>query len=185
MRFPPRGVSGPWGGPYGGQVKPKRGTSINMSTLPHRSRRRVGAYTPFALSERQSAALMCVVAATLAVMSFLHLSAVLAGGTKPFDRSDAGVAEAVICLALGYGGAGLLRRRAHAQTVALAATGFAIVGFIVGLQFTLSGGDAVDIAYHLGALPILLITLIALLRIRPRGTRPPLLPARAKRRAGS
>ena len=156
-----------------------------MRTFPHRSHPRAGADRTPAQSERQSAALMCVLAATLAVMSLLHLSGILAGGRKPFDRSDAGVAEAVICLALGYGAAGLLRRRAHAQTVALAATGFAIVGFIVGLRFTLPGGDAVDIAYHLGALPILVITLVALLRIRPRGTRPSLLNVRAKRGASS
>ena len=120
--------------------------------------------------ERQSAVLMCVVAATLAVMSFLHLSGIL-GGTKPFNPSGAGVAEAVICLVLSYGATGLLRTWRHAQTVAIAATGFAIVGFIIGLRFTLEGGEAIDIAYHLSVLPILLVTLIALLRIRTRGTR--------------
>jgi hypothetical protein len=142
-----------------------------MTTFPHRSQPPAGGGGTPTVSERQSAVLMCVVAATLAVMSFLQLSGILAGGTKPFDRSDAGVAEAVICLALGYGAAGLLRRRPGAQTVALAATGFAIAGFLVGLRFTLDDGDAIDIAYHLSVLPILLITLIALLRIRARGTR--------------
>jgi hypothetical protein len=142
-----------------------------MSTFPHRSQPPAGADGTPTASERQSAVLMCIVAATLAVMSFLHLTGALAGGTKPFDRSDAGVAEAVICVALGYGAAGLLRTRPRAQTIALAATGFAIVGFLVGLRFTLGGGDAIDIAYHLSVLPILLITLIALLRIRARGTR--------------
>lgn len=114
---------------------------------------------------------MCFVAATLAVMSFLHLSGVLDGGTKPFERSDAGIAEAVICVVLGYGAARLLRRRSRARTVALAATGFAIAGFLVGLRFTLQGGDAIDIAYHLSTLPILLIALIGLLRGRARRTR--------------
>jgi asparagine N-glycosylation enzyme membrane subunit Stt3 len=112
------------------------------------------------------------VAATLAVMSSLHLSGILGGGTRPFDRLDAGVAEAVICLALAYGAIRLLRRRPGGQAVALAATGFAVVGFLVGLRFTLGGGGAIDIAYHLSALPILLIVLIALLRIRARKTRP-------------
>jgi hypothetical protein len=142
-----------------------------MITFPHRSRRPGGAGGTPTLSEWQSAVLMCVLAATLAAMSFLHLSGTLAGGTKPFDRSDAGVAEAVICLALGCGAAGLLRTWPRGQTVALAATGFAIAGFLVGLRFTLEGGDAIDIAYHLSVLPILLITLIALLRIRARETR--------------
>lgn len=125
-----------------------------------------------AVSERQSATLMGLVAATLAPMSFLHLSGILAGGTRPFDQSDAGVADAVICLALAYGAIRLLRGDRGAQTVALAATGFAIVGFLVGLRFTLGRGGAIDIAYHLGALPILLTTLIARIRIRARNTRP-------------
>ena len=142
-----------------------------MNTSSHRSQPPASAGGAPAVSERQTAVLMCIVAATLAVMSFLHLTGILAGGTKPFDRSDAGVAEAVICLALGFGAAGLLRRRPRAQTVALAATGFAIVGFLVGLRFTLPGGDAIDIAYHLSVLPILLVTLVALLRIRARRTR--------------
>ena len=141
-----------------------------MSNPSHRSQPPIGAGGRPLAYERQSAVLMCVVAATLAVMSFLHLSGILAGGTKPFDPSGAGVAEAVICLVLSYGATGLLRTWPRAQKVALAATGFAIVGFIIGLRFTLEGGEAIDIAYHLSVLPILLVTLIALLRIRTRGT---------------
>jgi len=141
-----------------------------MSNPSHRSQPPIGAGGRPLAYERQSAVLMCVVAATLAVMSFLHLSGIL-GGTKPFNPSGAGVAEAVICLVLSYGATGLLRTWPRAQKVALAATGFAIVGFIIGLRFTLEGGDAIDVAYHLSVLPILLVTLIALLRIRTRGTR--------------
>ena len=141
-----------------------------MSNPSNRSQPPTGAGGRPPAYERQPALLMCAVAATLAVMSFLHLSGILAGGTKPFDPSGAGVAEAVICLALSYGATGLLRTWPRAQTVALAATGFAIVGFIIGLRFTLEGGEAIDIAYHLSVLPILLVTLIALLRIRTRGT---------------
>lgn len=137
-----------------------------MTTLPDRSRPPAGPAGRLALSERQTAALMGVVAATLAVMSFLHLSGILGSGTRPFDRTDAGVAEAVICLALGYGAIRLQRSQPGARTVALAATGFAIVGFLVGLRFTLEDGGAIDVAYHLSALPILLITLVCLLRIR-------------------
>ena len=140
-----------------------------MSNPSNRSQQPTGAAGRRRAYERQSAVLMCVVAATLAVMSFLHLSGIL-GGTKPFNPSGAGVAEAVICLVLSYGATGLLRTWPRAQKVALAATGFAIVGFIIGLRFTLEGGEAIDIAYHLSVLPILLLTLIALLRIRIRGT---------------
>jgi hypothetical protein len=142
-----------------------------MTNPSHPSKPPTGAGGTPAAFERQSTVLMCVVAATLAVMSFLHLSGILGGGTKQFDPSGAGVAEAVICLALSYGATGLLRAWPRAQKVALAATGLAIVGFIIGLRFTLEGGDAIDIAYHLSVLPILLVTLIALLRIRTPGTR--------------
>jgi asparagine N-glycosylation enzyme membrane subunit Stt3 len=144
-----------------------------MTTLPNRSRPPAGVNSRRALSERQTAALMGVVAATLGVMSFLHLSGILGSGTRPFDRSDAGVAEAVICLALAYGAIRLQCGQPGARTVALAATGFAVVGFLVGLRFTLGGGAAIDVAYHLGALPILLITLASLLRIRARMPRAP------------
>jgi hypothetical protein len=137
------------------------------------------------VSERKAAALMAVVAATLAVMSFLHLSGILGGGTTSFDRSSAGTAEAVIGLVLGYGAVRLLRRRPGAQTVALATTGFAIVGFLVGLRFTLADGGAIDIAYHIAALPILLIALIGLLRIRIHNTRSLPMKARPKQGVGS
>jgi len=50
-------------------------------------------------------------------------------------------------------------------------TGFAIVGFLIGLRFTLEGGNAIDIAYHVSALPVLVITLVALLRVG-RGQNP-------------
>jgi hypothetical protein len=128
-------------------------------------------YAPPVISDRRGAVLMGAVAATLAVMSLVHLSGILGGSEKPFDRSDAGIAEAVICVVLGYGATALLRRGSRARPVALAATGFAIVGFLVGLRFTLAGGGAIEIAYHLGALPILLLTLTGLARSRVRGTR--------------
>ena len=41
--------------------------------------------------------------------------------------------------------------------------GFASVGFIVGLSFTTRGGDAIDIAYHVTVLPLLVVALVALL----------------------
>ena len=113
---------------------------------------------------------MGAVATSLAVMSGLHLSGTLGGGTRPFDPSGAGIAEAVICLALGYGAIRFLRQRPGAHAVALATTGFAIVGFLIGLGFTLGGGGAIDIAYHAVMLPLLLFTMVAVLRLRP--TRP-------------
>jgi hypothetical protein len=128
-------------------------------------------YAPPGFPDRLGVVLMGAVAATLAAMSLLHPSGILGGGAKPFDPSAAGIAEAVIGLALAYGAAALLRKGSRARPVALAATGFAIVGFLVGLRFTLAGGSAIDITYHLGALPILLLTLTGLVRSRAHGTR--------------
>jgi hypothetical protein len=128
---------------------------------------------------------MGAVATSLAVMSGLHLSGTLGGGTRPFDPSGAGIAEAVICVVLGYGAIRFLRQRPGAHAVALATTDFAIVGFLIGLGFTLGGGGAIDIAYHLGALPILLIALIALVRTRARNTPPPPVTGDLSQGAGS
>ncbi len=113
--------------------------------------------------DRQVALLMGFVAATLAVMASVHLAGLLQG-SKPFRPDDAGTAEAVIGAALLVGAAALWRRTAHCWGVAVAATGFAILGFVVGLSFTLRGGDAIDVAYHATVLPVLLLTLVALLR---------------------
>jgi hypothetical protein len=102
-------------------------------------------------------------AATLAAIASLHLGGVLAG-SRPFRPMAAGIAEAVIGLALAFAAAVLLRGSAHARSIAISATVFAIVGFVVGLSFTVRGGGAVDVAYHAVMLPLLLLTLIALLR---------------------
>jgi hypothetical protein len=110
------------------------------------------------------AALIGFEASTLALMSLLHLTGILAGGTRPFSRTDAGIAEAVICVVLVGGAAALAGGSPSGRTVARGAVGFAILGVIAGLNFTIQGGDAVDIAYHATLLPLLLITLAALLR---------------------
>ena len=101
-------------------------------------------------------------AATLAIMSVLHLSGILAGGTRPFNRTDAGIAEAVICAVLLGGAAALSRDPLRGRATARGAVGFAILGVIAGLNFTIQGGDAIDVAYHATLLPLLLITLAAL-----------------------
>jgi hypothetical protein len=107
---------------------------------------------------------MSLEAASLAVIASLHLSHLLGGGKKPFRPTPAGIAEAIIGVVLLYGIAALLRRSAHAREVALATIAFAIVGFIVGLTFTLRGGDTIDIAYHATVLPLLVVTLLIGLR---------------------
>ena len=110
------------------------------------------------------ARLMAAEAASLAVMSALHLAGRLDGST-PFDPTRACVAEAVIGGVLLTGAVVLLRGRPHAWSVALAANAFAVVGFVVGLTRTTQGGGTVDIAYHLTVLPLLLLNFIALLRL--------------------
>jgi hypothetical protein len=112
------------------------------------------------------AVLMGFEALTLALISTLHLSHTLGGRSKPFNPTAAGTAEAVIGVVLAAGAVSLLRSQ-KGRTAALAATGFAIAGFLVGLTFTISGGNAIDIAYHAVMLPLLLLTLRALLRLRP------------------
>ena len=115
---------------------------------------------------RPIATLMGFEAATLAVMSSLHLTGIVGGDSKPSDPSGAGIAEAVICLALAGGAVALIYDRPNARAIAVAATAFAILGFIIGLSFTLRAGEPVDIAYHATVLPLLVLTL-ALLRPTP------------------
>lgn len=106
---------------------------------------------------RQIVVLMALQASSLAVMSFLHLTGILAGEV---DRG-AGIAEATICVVLTYGALAVSRRSPHARSTATATLVFAIAGFLIGLSFTISGGDAIDIAYHATVLPLLLVTLAA------------------------
>jgi hypothetical protein len=110
--------------------------------------------------------LMIFEAATLAAIASLHLGGVL-GGSRPFRPTVAGIAEAIIGLALACGAAALLRGLSHARRIAIVSTLFAIVGFLVGLSFTLRGGGVVDIAYHAVMLPLLVLTLVVLLRRTP------------------
>ncbi len=42
--------------------------------------------------------------------------------------------------------------------------GFAILGLVAGLTFTLRGGDVISMAYRANVLPLIFFTLVALLR---------------------
>jgi hypothetical protein len=66
----------------------------------------------------------------------------------------------------------MFRAPARARTVGLATTGFAIVGFLVGLNFTARGGHLPDVAYHITMLPVLIGSLIVLLRAGPTASPP-------------
>ena len=117
---------------------------------------------------KSAVALMVFVAATLAVVSPLHLAGVTGGGSKPYDPSSAGIAEAVICAVLAAAAVAAFRNPGRARPVAVGAVVFAIAGFLVGLSITARGGGAFDVAYHSAILPVLIVTLILLLRPRSR-----------------
>lgn len=99
---------------------------------------------------------MIAIAASLAVASVVHLAGHVHGRSDLFDARDAGIAEAVIGAVLLAGAAAMLSVPARARAVGLTATGFAIVGFLVGLSITARAGHLPDIAYHLTVLPFLI-----------------------------
>jgi len=114
------------------------------------------------MSDRRIAAMMAFEAATLAVFAVLHLSGVLHPGSGSSSGAGAGLAEALICLVLVLGLRALVRSPARGRLTALAATGFAIFGFIVGLTFTVRGGAAIDLIYHVTMFPVLVVTALLL-----------------------
>jgi len=112
--------------------------------------------------DRRLAALMTFEAATLAVFAVLHLSGALRPGSGSSNRYGAGFAEAIIGVVLVLGLRAFARSPARGRLTALAATGFAILGFIVGLTFTAHGGATIDLVYHLTMFPVLVITALML-----------------------
>jgi hypothetical protein len=121
---------------------------------------------------------LAFVAATLAVMASLHISGVLTG-EEPFRGGRAGVSEAVIGVVLVVGAVALFRAGGRARPIAMASTAFAIIGFIVGLSFTIRGGGTIDIAYHVATLPVLLYCFGALARAGSTGAPERLAPPTA------
>lgn len=113
-------------------------------------------------------ALMWFATATLAVVSPLHLAGLIGNGAE-FNASAAGIAEAVIAVVLASAATLAWRMPRRARPVAVGAEIFAILGFGLGLSFTARGGGAFDVTYHAVMLPVLVGTLILLLRPR-RGT---------------
>ena len=95
---------------------------------------------------------MGLVAASLAVMSILHLAGAFEGRTD----ARAGIPEAIIGVVLLVGALALVRN--GDRRVALAALGFAVAGFLVGLRFTIDDGG-IQLAYHAAALPVLVFGL--------------------------
>lgn len=99
---------------------------------------------------------MVVAAVTFLIASLVHSG--LMGGLGVHDRFDgATVPELVIGVVLLAGAVPVLARLRRARPFAAVAVGFAVVGTIVGLNFTLPTGRAGDIAYHVAILVALLI----------------------------
>jgi hypothetical protein len=119
------------------------------------------------MTARRVATLMGFEAATLVVFSTLHLTGVSTGGKPPHGVNRAGIAEAIIAVALLAGILGLLRGK---RRIAIGSIVFAIAGFGIGLSMTTREGATGDIAYHATMLPILLFTLVGAWRT-PRSGR--------------
>ena len=122
---------------------------------------------PRPTASRRMVALMAAIAVTLGLASVLHLSGGVHGRSAPFNATHAGVAEAVIGIVLAVGAAAVVRFPERARPIALGAVSFATVGFVVGLNFTARGGHLPDVIYHVALLPVLLGSLVVLLRARP------------------
>ena len=119
------------------------------------------------------AGLLLLEAASLAVASALHLAGFVHGRSASFDPDSAGIAEAVIGAVLAVAALVMYRAPDRARTIGIAATSFALVGFLVGISETARGGDMPDIAYHATVIPLLIGGLFLLLRARRPATPPP------------
>jgi hypothetical protein len=113
------------------------------------------------------ATLMLVEAVSLGVASTLHLAGLVHGRGGNFNPDAAGTAEAIIGVVLAAAAVFMWRRPGPARTIGIAANGFALVGFLVGISETASGGDIPDITYHATVIPLLVAGLVLLIRSRP------------------
>jgi hypothetical protein len=116
---------------------------------------------------------MALEAASLGVASALHLSGLVYGRSASFDPDSAGIAEAVIGVVLAVAAIVMLRTPVRARAVGIAATSFALVGFLVGISETARGGDIPDIAYHSAVIPLLMGGLLILIRSSRPAPLPP------------
>jgi hypothetical protein len=114
--------------------------------------------------------LLVAEAASLAVMSFLHLHGDIQDAGGVARPGAAGIAEAVIGVVLLAAAVVVGRFPDRARRAVVAATVFAIAGFVLGISITARGGNVVDIVYHATLIPILLLTLALSLRIESKNT---------------
>lgn len=113
-------------------------------------------------------------AATLGLASYLHRDGSIPLGFTTIHGENfqaASLPEAIIGAVLAAGALAVLAAPARTRWAALVATGFAIVGFVVGVSIVLTSGRpsvAGDLTYHGIGLAALLATLIALAWPRQR-----------------
>jgi hypothetical protein len=112
---------------------------------------------------RKIRAFLLFAAATFVAAAAIHFGALLDG----YGHRKAGIAETVIAVVLFAGLILTWARPAQSRESAIAAQAFAIFGVLVGL-FTIAVGvgprTALDIAYHLGILAVLLLGLAIAVR---------------------
>jgi hypothetical protein len=143
--------------------------------------------------DRRFAVVMLAEAATLGVASYLHLDGRIPLGFTTITGEHFGrasVPEAIIGAVLAAGAVVVAVAPGRARTAALGATGFAVLGVLAGLGFVLTSSRphiAVDLAYHLTILLVLLAGLVVLVRTgrlgQPRaGTAPGREPDRQRTR---
>ncbi|HEX4787352.1 MAG TPA: hypothetical protein VH372_02735 [Actinospica sp.] len=119
---------------------------------------------------RRVAALITMMSVSLLVLGPLHLAGAVHGRNAAFQADGAGIAEVLIGVVLGVAALAAWRApRRAAWPIARGAVIFAILGFAVGLNFTIRGGAAFDLTYHVVGLAVLISTLVLLLRGRRSG----------------
>ncbi|HUY45919.1 MAG TPA: hypothetical protein VMV92_09365 [Streptosporangiaceae bacterium] len=117
--------------------------------------------------------LMLCEAITLGVASYLHMQGRIPLGFTTIRGENfqgAATPEAVIGAVLAVVAVLVLAFPRAPRWLPVAATGFAILGVIVGMAVLLIGNRSsitVDLAYHSALMAALLVTLIMLLRPRP------------------
>jgi hypothetical protein len=112
--------------------------------------------------------LIAMAAVSFAVASIVHAGTAIPLGVTtvrdPFP--GAAIPEAVIALVVAAGAVAVFTRRPTARGIAVMATLFALLGTAYGLTVTLRSARTGDIAYHLGILVVLAVTLGLLLMPR-------------------
>jgi hypothetical protein len=127
--------------------------------------------------DRHYAVILLATAATFGVASYLHLDGKIPLGFTSITGehfSRASLPEAIIGAVLAAGATVVAVAPGWTRTAALGATGFAALGVLAGLGFVLTSSRphiAVDLAYHLTMLLVLLAGLVVLVRTAPVGQR--------------